>query len=532
MASMASHPLSAQAERLARAERLMADKAYQPAHALCLEALSADPGAARAWFLLGVLAADHDNPLKAAELFGRAAALDAADPKAPAQLARCLIALNRREEALDAAQEAEARGAADAHTLDTLGVVYSRAGLHDRAIGFFERAFAREPRNAGFAYNLAASRQFSGDFDGAEAAYAAALDLDPSLHRAWSSRVQLRRQTAESNFVEALSRQFEAAGGDAERRLHLGHALAKTYEDLGDPQTALSWLLKAKSAKRRDVGYDPAADAELFEAAAATFRAGDESQGDPSERPIFVVGLPRTGTTLVDRILSSHPQVRSAGELTNFALILKRMTKTPGAYVLDAPVLEGALGLDLRRAGASYLESVRPVVGGEGRFVDKMPLNVIYAGLIHRALPNARIVCLRRHPMDACLANFRQLFATGFSYYDYAYDLADTARYYAGFDRLVAHWRAALPADRFTEVAYEDLVADQEGETRRLLDFCGLDFDPRCLAFHENGAPVATASSVQVRRPIYASSVGRWRRYGEGLAPLRQALEAAGIAVE
>lgn len=134
--------------------------------------------------------------------------------------------------------------------------------------------------------------------------------------------------------------------------------------------------------------------------------------------------------------------------------------------------------------------------------------------------------------MDACLANFRQLFATEFSYYDYAYDLADTGRYYAGFDRLVAHWREVLPADRFTEVAYEDLVADQERETRRLLDFCGLDFDARCLAFHENAAPVATASSVQVRSPIYATSVGRWRRYGEGLAPLRQALESAGIAVD
>ena len=526
---MTSIPAPALADRLERAERLMAQKAYQPAHALCLEVLAEAPASAKAWFLLGVLAADHENPLKAAELFGRAMPLDEADPKAPAQLGRCLIALNRRDEALAAAAAAEARGPADAHTLDTLGVVYSRAGLHEQAIGFFERAFARNPRNAGFAYNLAASRQFSGDFAGAEAAYAATLAIDPTLHRAWSSRVQLRRQTPEANFLAALEAQFEAAGADAERRLHLGHALAKTCEDLGDPETALSWLLKAKSAKRRAVGYDPAVDAELFAAAAATFGPGGTGAGDPSDRPIFVVGLPRTGTTLVDRILSSHPQVRSAGELTNFALILKRMTGTPGAYVLDAPVLEAAGALDMRRVGAAYLESVRPVAGGQGRFVDKMPLNVLCAGLIHRALPNARIVCLRRHPMDACLANFRQLFATGFSYYDYAYDLGDTARYYAGFDRLAAHWRAVLPADRYAEVAYEDLVADQEGQTRRLLAFCGLDFDPRCLAFHENAAPVATASSVQVRSPIYASSVGRWRRYGAGLAPLRQALEAAGI---
>ncbi len=530
---MTAQSLNAAAERLSRAERLMAQKAYEPAHALCMEVLAADPQAAGAWFLLGVLAADHDNPGKAVELFGRAAALDLDDPRAPAHLARCLIALNRRDDALTQAQIAEARGPADALTLDTLGVVFSRAGLHGRAIGHFEAAFAREPGQASFAYNLAASRQFSGDFAGAEAAYAQALALEPTLHRAWSSRVQLRRQTAERNFLPELEAQFAAAGGSAEARLHLGHALAKTHEDLGHYETALDWLIRAKSAKGREVGYDPRADAELFAAARATYPvAAGPRRGETSDRPIFVVGLPRTGTTLVDRILSSHPEVTSAGELTNFGLILKRMSGSPGAFVLDETTLEAAGELDLRRAGQAYLQSVGPLVAGEGRFVDKMPLNFVYAGLIHRALPQARIICLRRHPMDACLSNFRQLFATGFSYYDYAYDLAHTAAYYAGFDRLIAHWRAVLPADRFTEVAYEDLVADQEGETRRLLAFCGLDFDARCLAFHENAAPVATASSVQVRSPIYASSVGRWRRYGPGLAPLRQGLEAAGVRVE
>ncbi|MDP3491139.1 MAG: sulfotransferase [Phenylobacterium sp.] len=529
---MTAIPPNVSVERLARAERLMADKAYEPAHALCMEVLSVDPSAARAWFLLGVLAADHDNPTKAAELFARAASLDLDDPRAPAQLARCLIALNRRDEALTQAQVAAGRGPADALTLDTLGVVYSRAGLHQRAIGFFETAFAREPRNASFAYNLAASRQFSGDFNGAEMAYARALDIDPSLHRAWSSRVQLRRQTPEANFIPELEAQFAAAGPDPERRLHLGHALAKTHEDLGAPEVALDWLIKAKAAKRRQVGYDRRADADLFAAARATFGSGDVAAGAGSDRPIFVVGLPRTGTTLVDRILSSHPQVTSAGELTNFGLILKRMTGSPGAYVLDENTLEAACGIDLREAGAAYLRSVAPLVAGEARFVDKMPLNILYAGLIHRALPHARIICLRRHPMDACLCNFRQLFATGFSYYDYAYDLADTGAYYAEFDRLAAHWRTVLPSDRFTEIAYEDLVANQEGETRRLLDFCGLDFDPRCLAFHENAAPVATASSVQVRSPIYSSSIGRWRRYGPGLAPLRSALEKAGIPID
>ncbi|WP_374576164.1 sulfotransferase [Phenylobacterium sp.] len=517
---------------LARAEALMAKGAYREAHGLCMEALKADPGEARAWFLLGVLAADHDNPGRAAELFERAAELAPGVARHHAHLARALIALNERPPALAAADRAVELAPTDALTLDTLGVVFARAGQHARALDYFERAARLAPDNAGFQYNLAAARQFAGDFSGAEAAYAAALSIDPELHRAWSSRVQLARQTPETNFIAELEALIARPSDDPDRALHLGHALAKSCEDLGEHPSSLDWLLRAKAAKRRAVAYDPAVDEALFAAAMETFTPGTVVNGCPSEEPIFVVGLPRTGTTLVDRILSSHPDVVSAGELTNFALLLKRAARTPSNLVLDVETLKAAGGLDLAAIGAAYVESTRPLTGSTPRFVDKMPLNVLYAGLIHRALPNARIICLRREPMDACLSNFRQLFATGFSYYNYAFDLEDVGRYYLGFDRLVAHWRDVLPADRFTEAAYEDIVADQEGQTRRLLAFCGLPWDERCLAFHENAAPVATASSVQVRQPLYSSSIGRWRRYGAGLEPLRRVLAAGGVLNE
>jgi tetratricopeptide (TPR) repeat protein len=512
---------------LDRAERLLARRAYPEAHELCLAALQAEPEAARAWFLLGVLSADHQNPRKAAELFGRAAALDPGIARHHAHLARALIALNRRAEALAAVERAAELGPEDPLTLDTVGVVFTRAGLHGRALPFFERAVAGEAGNASFLYNLAAARQFAGDFVGAASAYDAAIDLEPDLYRAWSARTQLSRQTPERNSAPQLEALFATPSDDPDRALHLGHALAKTYEDLGDPQAALTWLLRGKAAKRATLGYSAATDAALFSAAMRT--ATPAGRGDPSEEPIFVVGLPRSGTTLVDRILSSHPQVTSAGELSNFALLLKRATGTASSFVLDEDTLAAAARVDMARLGADYVASTRPLTGATPRFVDKMPLNVLYAGLIHQALPNARIVCLRRDPMDVCLSNFRQLFATGFSYYNYSYDLADVARYYVGFDRLVAHWRSVLPPDRFTEIAYEGLVASQEATTRELLAFCGLPWDPRCLAFHENAAPVATASSVQVRQPLYASSVGRWRRYGEGLAPMRDVLAAAGL---
>lgn len=487
------------------------------------------PQAAGAWFLLGLIAAEHENVARAAELFARAEALDPADPRAPAQRARCMIALNRRDEALAHAGRAQDLDPRDAHTLDTLGVVYARAGLHARAIPLFKAATLRDPANAGLAYNLGSALQFAGDFSGAEAAYGAALALDPGLYRAWSSRISLRRQTEADHHLAELEALF-AATDDADARLHLGHALAKTCEDLGRWPMALDWLGRAKAAKRAAVGYDRAVDAAIFAAAAEGARAGGTS-GAASDRPIFVVGLPRTGTTLVDRILSSHPDVVSVGELTNFALLVKRATSSPGAYVLDPATLRAAERVDVRALGEAYLSSVTPLAGASGRFVDKMPLNIIYAGLIHRALPQARIICLRRHPLDACLSNYRQLFATAFSYYDYALDLADTAAYFAGFQRLADHWRATLPPERYAEVAYEDLVHDQEGQTRRLLDFCDLEFDVRCLAFHENAAPVATASSVQVRSPIYSSAIGRWRRYGAALGSLISALQAEGVDI-
>jgi hypothetical protein len=289
-------------------------------------------------------------------------------------------------------------------------------------------------------------------------------------------------------------------------------------------------LERGKRRKAATLGYGFAADRELFAAAAglAAALAGNSSPGHPSREPIFIVGMPRTGTTLVERILSSHASVFAAGELTNFGLALKRAARTPSNRVLDAETLTAAASCDLTAVGAAYVDSTRPRTGRTERFIDKMPLNFFYAPLILRALPNAKIICLRRNPLDTCLSNFRQLFATSFSYYNYGYDLLDTGRYYAAFHALTAVWRDALPRN-YLEVHYEDVVDDAEREARRLLEFCELPWDPQCLAFHVNAAPVATASSVQVRQPIYRTALERWRRYDRELAPLRALFAAEGV---
>lgn len=520
--------MGATGDSLDEAEYLMARRAWREAHALCLRALETG-AAARPLFLLGVIAAEHGNLAKAAELFEQAARLEPGVARHHAHLGRCLIAFNRQDEARAAADRALALDPADALTLDTIGVVYSRSGLHERALPLFERAAALEPANASFQQNLGTARQFAGDFAGAEQALRAAVALQPDLYRVWWALAQMSALRADDAAETRLEPLFPAdPDADPDRALHVGHALARLAEDAGDPPRALAWLVRAKAARLREVAYDPARDTGLFAAARAT--AGPPAPDAPDAAPIFVVGLPRTGTTLVDRILSSHPAVVSVGERTDFALILKRMARTPSPLVLDEATLAAAAGgaVDLADAGRRYLEAVAPLAGA-ARSLDKMPLNVVYAGLILRALPNARIICLRRHPMDAGLSNYRQLFATRFPYYDYALDLEHTGRYVAGFEALADHWAEVLPADRYLNFRYEDLVADQEGQTRRLLAHCGLTWDPACLAFHENAAPVATASAVQVRSPIHAGSVGRWKRYGEGLAPMAAALTAAGV---
>ncbi len=251
--------------------------------------------------------------------------------------------------------------------------------------------------------------------------------------------------------------------------------------------------------------------------------------GDPADGPIFIVGMPRTGTTLVERILSSHPAVDSAGELPTFSNLVKRQLGTASPWVLDRETLSQMHRLDFRRLGTDYLASTQHLAGAGAYLIDKMPFNFMYIPVIARALPNAKIICLRRNPMDTCLSNYRQLYGVNFSYYNYALDLRNTARFYTHFHRLMAHFESALPG-RFHSLQYETLVQEPEPQTRQLLDYCGLEWRPECLEFQHNAAPVATASALQVRRGMNRQGLERWRRYEPWLGELKGELDRAGIS--
>lgn len=450
-----------------------------------------------------------------------------------AQLARLLLLLRRDREAAHVLEAVEMDLPADALSRDTIGCAYAHLGDHSAALRHFEEAVRLAPARTDFRYNQAATLSFLGRTEEADAALEALITLAPGDARAHHLLSGLRRQSVGHNHIQRL-RGLAAQAQPGRDRLLFGYSIAKELEDLGDGQQAFATLAAVNHEYRQTLPYGFTRDAAVFDAIEAHWaQSARPVQDAPIEpAPIFVIGMPRTGTTLVDRILSSHPDVESAGELQAMPLAVKAAAATRTRTVLDPETVTAAAGADLASIGRDYLKRADPHRRtAKPRFIDKFPGNFHYVGLIARALPSATIICLRRHPLDTVLSNFRNLFAVSSRYYDYSYDLRDIAAYYARFNRLMAVWHAMLPG-RVLELRYETLVADQEGQTRRLLAHCGLDWSDACLDFHTNAAPVSTPSAAQVRRPIYADSVARWRTHAAELEPARQLLEAAGIAVD
>lgn len=477
---------------------------------------------------------ESGRPADALGGFDQATKRDPGRPDYWAQYARCLDRLGRRAEALQCAQRAIAIGAADALTADTLGNVLARCGRHTEAVAQFEHAVAAAPDDARFRYNLAMELLFGGEFERAGAALERALELDPDHARAHVALAELDDGSPPAERIGRLEAALERAA-DPDRRVLLHHALARTLEAAGETALAFAHWTQGKGAKKAACGYTMEQDSAIFSAFESAFAApgggepgGGEAGGEPSAAPIFVIGMPRSGTTLVERILASHSAVTSAGELSAFPVAVREAGGNPSGALIDTAAIAPALAADPARIGRRYLELARTVAGDADRFVDKLPLNFFFVGFIRRALPNAKIVCLRRGALDTCLASFRQLFAIDFPYYRYALSLEDTAEYIARFERLMAHWDRLYPG-LVLHLQYERLVAEPEAESRRLLEHAGLDFEPAVLEFDRNREPVATASAVQVRRPITRGSVGAWRRYAGELEPVRRRLEALGV---
>lgn len=442
-------------------------------------------------------------------------------------LAACSRQLQRGEvaEARAALAELEHEAGGDADLLQHIAEQYVMAGQHRDAARCYQRAVDLRPNHARYVYNLASSKIALGELEQAEDLLNAVIRLDPEDYDAWHNRSTLRTQTDENNHVAQLEYVLAHVAPDHPGRVPVCYALAKELEDLGRYEASWAYLQQGAVARRRAMQYDVAADERAMQQIAETFDQALLARPNPgfeSERAVFVLGLPRSGTTLVDRILDTHSQVASLGEINTLAFSLMRCV---GESAGKAELIARSAEIDFTELGRRYIEGIAGYGLGAPRLVDKTPLNFLYIGLTHLALPGAKIIHLRRNPLDSCYAMYKTLFRLG---YPFSYSLQDVGRYYIAYHRLMDHWRACLPG-RILDLDYERLVTDQEAETRRLLEFCSLEFEASCLDFHRHEGPAATASAAQVRRPIYSSSVGRWRCYERQLTPLAGKLREQGI---
>jgi tetratricopeptide (TPR) repeat protein len=503
------------------------------AKALSMSLLHEIPQHAGVHFVAGVAALQMKQTRLATEWLGQSVALNPQRSDYMVQYALALATMRLPGDAVRVADRAWALSPEGPVMFDTLGVVYAQANTHAKAVAAFRMAVGLAPDVAVYRFNLGMSLLFSGDFEAAEQELETCLAINPHYWKAHLSLAQLRCQTRAENHLERLHALLPLmADDDATGQMCINLALAKEYEDLEDYQRSFEHLARGKSAGRIGRGYSIERDEALFAALIESFpdpQATDS--GFHTEEPIFVLGMPRSGTTLVERIVSCHPDVESAGELLNFGVALKRLSGTGTPRLVDPATVHAARDVDLGVLGAEYLASTRPLSGKTPRFIDKLPHNFLYAGFIAKALPDAKIICLRRDPLDTCVSNFRQGFGQASPFHDYAFDLLDTGRYYVLFDRLMAHWQRVFPG-RILEIRYETIVEAQEHSSRRLLEFCGLPWHEACLRFEDNQAPVSSASAVQVRSPIHRSGIKRWKRYEPQLVELKALLRDAGIAID
>lgn len=489
----------------------------------------------RAGWLLGSIAALLDEKKEVAlALMEERLATDPGDVRCLIQKAECLMSLGQRPAALAAADAAVDAASASADqvpaALNAVGEFLVFAREHSRALEVYDRAVAAAPGDPAILAKRAVLHGFLGHFDLAGLDYENVLVLSPGDADALKALADLRAQTSDRNVIAAMQAAVAAAPAGSRDIATLHFGLAKSYEDLGDYASSWSHLSAANRLERERIQYQSETDRIAIDRLIAGFPAIEPVGADTTgERPIFIVGLPRSGTTLVERIIGSHSAVHSAGELTALSeavgVAVMRAAPQSRNWLDYAAALGGLHGESIAR---EYLARSLTQRGDRPRFSDKNPLNFFYCALILRAFPRAHIVHLTRQPLAACYAIYKTRFDSAFPF---AYDLRELGDFYVGYRRLMAHWHRVAPG-RILDIAYEDVVSAQEPTTRRLLEHLELPFESACLEFHRNPDSVTTASSVQVRQPLYDSSLHQWRHFAEDLAPLRSRLEIAGIPLD
>jgi len=510
------------AEGLAKAEALYRDGDLDGAWQRCRAALRRAGAHGEGLNLGGVIRKEMGAEEEALDLFRRAAE---AVPQSRGILTNYGVALrdlDRAEDAVAVFERLARLSPDDATPLALTADCRRRQGRLQEAAGLYAQALAKDPDNGPAHYNLALTLIPLGELAAAREALGETLRRHPDRAGAHRNLALISDHGPGDPAIAAMERLLANPATDSEQRQQLYFGLGKAYDDCGEPDRAFHAFAEANRLRRAEFDYDMGLDEawveRLIDVFDSAFLEQFRDQGDPTEAPVFIVGMPRSGTSLVEQILASHPAVLGAGELPDIRL-LSRRHDGPDATFPDT--LAGLRLYDRRRLAKAYLKRLGRDRQVETRITDKMPDNFFWLGFIHVLLPNARIIHCRRDPVDTCLSCFKARFDRG---QFFAYDLTDLGRFYRLYRRLMDHWRHVLPAAAMIEVDYETLVADPEPASRAMIDFLGLDWDDACLTPERTARAVHTASAAQIRQPIYGHAVGRWRRYAGHLGPLLAAL--------
>ena len=518
-----------------------------------------DRGDSGALHHLGVLRLQQGRPQEAVVLIGEALERDPHIAVAHNDLGIALQSLGRQREAISHYEQAIAIRSDFAEAYYNLGTALQALRRPGDAVGRFEQAVLLRPNHAASHYALAtafhalqrhddamaryeqalviapdhvdalAARGVAlvelGHIDQARDAFARAIELAPRRAGLYRDLADCKRFIAGDRHLaamEALAADTGGLPGDDQVALHF--ALAKAYADIQRHDRAIEQLRLGNALKRQRIVYDETMMLGLFERIEAVFTHDlmqrSQKPREPSSVPVFIIGMPRSGTTLIEQILASHPAVFAAGELPDFSAAVAGLARPEAPGIRFPEIVPSLSAHELHQFGGRYLAALRGPPAAQ-RVTDKMPTNFLFAGLIHRTLPNARIIHIHRDPVDTCFSCFSTLFAAG---QPYAYDLGELGRYYRAYEGLMAHWRRILPAGVMLDVRYEDVITDFDGQARRIVAHCGLDWHDGCRRFYEARRPVGTASAAQVRRPIYRGSIGRSEPYRVWLQPLLDAL--------
>jgi tetratricopeptide (TPR) repeat protein len=513
-----------QIRRIKQAREALSADDHKTAETIFRDILRADPAHVAALCGLAAVSLTVSRARDAVRLLKHAQKQSAHLPLARRGLSQALLALGDLPQAESTVRDLLKMESENPHNWMLLGTVYTRLMRQEDALAAFEEAARLNPAEVRLRLSIGHLNKTLGRRNECEQAYKRCLEMDPGMGEAYWSLADLKNYVFSDHEIASMQSLLKGEAGDDEDQAHLHFALGRAFEHKSDYSTAFDHYASGNCRRRKTVPFDIEAfenkTRRVRECFDRTFFASRAGSGHSDPSPIFIVGLPRSGSTLVEQILASHSCVEGTFELPNLLTLVREFDHADAAHDAYPEIVRAASAEHLGNLGRRYIEETAPLRGARPYFIDKMPNNFSHVGLIHAILPRALVIDARRHPMDACFSTYKQHFAEGQSF---SYDLEDLGRYYRCYLSLMDHWDEVLPG-KVLHLQYEQLIREPEAQIRRLLSHCSLPFEPACLSFHETKRSVRTASAEQVRQPLYTSGVGYWRHFEAQLGPLKRAL--------